>query len=806
MLRADANEVSATTGLAGPGVEGGSLVLLPLPGALVGPVDALSVLDSPPEPAFDHLVQDLAAAFDVGDAELSIVTEERTWLKAAVRGAGASRVRGQTLCAHVADTRAVLVLPDTALDGAFADHPASTGPPAIRFFAGAPILSREGDVVGVLCAWDTQPRTPDAGQLQTLDRLAQLAAALLELRRCRLELQHDRVVLATTGSVLEMIAGGADLHDVLGTIARSVEEVSSTGLCSIMLLDGDVLREGAAPSLPLAFRRATDGARIGPSAGPCGTAALTRAPVVVADLGADVRWRDWARTAQAHGLRACWSVPIMGRDGTVVGVFALHHRQVREPAQQDLDQLQRWVNLAEVAIERARAIAALHAAATRDPLTQLANRPDLLRVLAARLDGEPAAGVSVLFVDLDHFKAVNDTHGHHVGDQFLRVVADRLSACMGPEDVVARFGGDEFVVLTAAVAVSEVERLGRRVLAALQSPMTALGQTVTVSASIGVASASAVGGTGGPVLPRVTAADLVGDADLAMYATKSTGRGGITWFTPVLRERAQDRMQVQSDLAEAVENGELVTVYQPKVEIRSGVVVGVEALLRWRSPTRGDVPPERFIPVAEECGLIVAIGELVLRESCAQLAAWRAADPAWLERDVWVNVSAHQLAEPGFAAMVRRTLGDTGLPPSALGLEITESSVMDDERVAADVLEEVRALGVCIAIDDFGIGFSSMSRLKHVPVDVLKIDRAFVTDVADDTIDAQIVAGLLALAGSLGLRVVAEGVETRAQRDRLLELGCGWAQGFWWSRPLAPDALTELVAEHDGVLAGLLSR
>ncbi len=792
MLLADASEGGVVRSRAGRGAEVSLTVVAPALGA-AGAVGALSVLDSAAEPEFDRLVDELALAFGSQHAELSIVTTERTWLKAAVHGAGANRPRDQTLCAHVADTRRMLVVPDTALDEELADHPAATGPLAMRFFAGAPVFAREGQVVAVLCAWDPSPLAPDDGQLRTLDRLAQLAAALLELRRCRLELEQDRVVLATTGSVLEMIAGGADLHDVLGTIARSIEEVSPTGLCSIMLLDGAVLREGAAPSLPPDFRRAVEGAAIGPAAGSCGTAAFTRAPVIVADISTDERWRDWAPAALRHGLRACWSVPIIGRDGEVTGAFAIYHRQVREPAVQDLEQLQRWVNLAGLAIQRARAIAALHAAATRDHLTLLANRPHLLAGLQTRLDGEDVEGVSVLFVDLDHFKAVNDTHGHHVGDEFLRVVAQRLSACVGAADVVARFGGDEFVVVTTARAC-DVQRLGESLLAALDRPMTALGQTVQVAASIGVARVHRAD------LGLVTAAELVGDADLAMYAAKSGGRAGISWFTPGLRERAQDRRQLQVDLARAVENGELVTVYQPKVEIRSGVVVGVEALLRWRSPTRGDVPPEVFIPVAEESGLIVAVGELVLRESCAQLAAWRASDPAWARRDVWVNVSAHQLAEPGFAAMVRRTLSETGLPPSALGLEITETSVMDDERVAAGVLEELRSLGVGIAIDDFGIGFSSMSRLKHVPVDVLKIDRAFVTDVADDTIDAQIVAGLLALAGSLGLRVVAEGVETRAQRDRLLELGCGWAQGFWWSRPLSPTAVAALVAEHDGVL------
>lgn len=754
--------------------------------SVLRPVEPLWVLDSAPDPELDALVRDLAAELGVHSAELSIVTPERVWLKAAVHERGTSRRPQDTFCAEVATGRSPVVVPDTSLDPRYADHPATTGPLGIRFYAAAPVRSREGGDLGVLCAWHPEPLHPAPGQLRALEQAARLATALLELQRSRVEQQHDQVVVATTGAVLEMISGGADLHDVLDTIARSVEEVTPDGLCSIMLLDGDVLREGAAPSLPVAYRKAVEGLVVGPAAGSCGTAVHTRAPVVAADIATDPRWPAHADVAVEHGLRSCWSVPIIDRDAAVVGAVAVYHADVRAPHQHELDQLGRWVTLAELAISRARGIAALRVAASRDPLTSLANRPALLRELETRLRGGHGGQVGVLFVDLDRFKSINDTLGHHVGDHFLQVVAERLLACAGPDDLVARFGGDEFVLVTSAVDPAGVEQLGTAVLEALRPPMTALGQTVSVSASIGLATSGAQPGL-------LTATGLVGDADLAMYDAKSRGRGDVTWFAPVMRERALDRLQIQLDLEAAIGNGELFAVYQPQVEVRSGRVVSVEALLRWHSPTRGDVPPLQFIPLAEECNLIGRVGELVLRQACAQLVAWRADDAAWASCEVWVNVSAHQLADPGFGALVRRTLAETGLPAVALGLEITETSVMGDERQVREVLQDLRDLGVGVAIDDFGIGFSSMSRLKHVPVDVLKIDRTFVTDLATDDIDAQIVAGLLALAGALGLQVVAEGVETEAQRDRLLELGCGWAQGFWWARPLPADELAAAV-------------
>lgn len=754
-----------------------------------GSASPIGVADRPPapDPAFDRLVADLADVFGAERADLRVLGADEVWLVAAVNDDGVVWPWQDQLCAVVAQRREPLVLPDLAADAVFAAHPAAR---RVGFYVGTPLTSRDGAVIGVLCAWDADPRQADAEQLRTMDRLAAHAMSLLELSRVERAHQHDLAVLSTTGEVLEMIVGGAELADVLQTISLSVQAVSTPGLCSIMLLDGDALVEGSAPSLPAAFRALIEGEPIGPAAGSCGSAAYLRSPVIATDIATDDRWRDYAGLALGHGLRACWSLPVIAVDDSVVGVLALYFNEVREPLPDDLVQLARWVNLAEVAISRARSLAALRDAASRDPLTGLSNRPQLMRELERRLRGADAADVAIAFVDLDRFKAINDTHGHHVGDHFLKLVAARLSRCAGTGDLVGRLGGDEFVIVTSSSDADEVERLAHHVLRQLTAPMSAFGQTVQVSASVGLATAKPLPGRD---LSVVTAADLVSEADLAMYESKSQGRAGVTWFTPPMRERAQDRLQLPADLEAAIVNGELWVAYQPQVEVRSGAVAGVEALLRWTSPTRGAVPPAVFIPLAEECGLIARLGELVLRAACGQLGSWRADDVTWAARDVWVNVSVHQLADPGFPALVGRVLEDTGLPPSALGLEITESSVMCDEPLTGRVLAELRGLGVRIAIDDFGTGFSSMSRLKHVPVDVLKIDRAFVMDLATDVIDAQIVGGLLALAGSLGLEVVAEGVETTEQRERLLELGCGWAQGFLWSRPVPAADLAQLV-------------
>ena len=436
----------------------------------------------------------------------------------------------------------------------------------------------------------------------------------------------------------------------------------------------------------------------------------------------------------------------------MLGTFALYYPDIRVPLQDELDRLARWVNLAEVAISRARDIIALREAATQDPLTGLLNRTAVMaRIKTAEAQGRR---VAVLFVDLDQFKFVNDTLGHAAGDQFLQIVAERLTDCAGEQDTVARFGGDEFLVVCPDCAeVAEAEALARKMINALHRPMTISGRTLSLSASVGIALQRPDGETGG-------LSDLVSDADLAMYAAKRTGRNSVAVFTPHLRAEAADRLSLEADLNLALANGELDCAYQPTVDMRSGRIIDVEALLRWRSPTRGTVAPLDFIPVAEDSGLVGAVGQFVLERSCAQMATWRTSAAEWADVVMWVNVSPRQLLDAGFADAVDQVLTENGLPAANLGLEVTESTFIEDSLAVRTTLLRLRSRGVHVAIDDFGTGYSSLAQLEHLPVDVLKIDRQFTSEIVTGGTRAGLVAAIVTLADTMGLRAIAEGVET----------------------------------------------
>ncbi|MGY1602402.1 putative bifunctional diguanylate cyclase/phosphodiesterase [Geodermatophilus sp. SYSU D00815] len=426
--------------------------------------------------------------------------------------------------------------------------------------------------------------------------------------------------------------------------------------------------------------------------------------------------------------------------------------------------------------DRKRAEAALEHLAFHDPLTGLANRALLTDRVDRALRGPDPASVALVLVDLDGFKAVNDTLGHPVGDALLREVAARLTSAVRGGDLVARLGGDEFAVL---VRLDGGDRSGQaaataaRVLELLRRPVVLDGQRVEISGSLGIA----VGA------PGATSDSLVGDADLAMYAAKVAGRDRCLVFDPALREGAHQRRLLEQGLRTALDDGELRLVYQPVVDLADERVVGVEALLRWHSPTLGDVPPDRFVPVAEELGLIDRIGAWVLAEACTAAAAWRRERPGG-EFSVAVNVSPLQLTGPDLAGVVTRALADSGLPPSALVLEVTETALMSDPERAARCLSALRATGVRVALDDFGVGHSSLGYLRQFDVDVLKVDRSFVAEIGPDGALPAILRGMVDLGTALGLEVVAEGVEHESQRDALRTARCARAQGYLFARPL----------------------
>jgi diguanylate cyclase (GGDEF)-like protein len=406
--------------------------------------------------------------------------------------------------------------------------------------------------------------------------------------------------------------------------------------------------------------------------------------------------------------------------------------------------------------------------------------------------------LAVLFLDLDNFKRINDTLGHSSGDLLLQEAAKRLLLNVRASDAVvqgravdteglARFGGDEFTLVLAEISQgTDAGLVARRLLETLAQPVSLAGHDVTVTASIGIA-----------VYPQdgQDVESLLKNADMAMYFAKREGRNTFQFFTEAMNAAALRRMTMESHLRRALELGELALHYQPQIDVATGSTTGAEALLRWNCRELGTIPPAEFIPLAEETGLIVPIGEWVLRTACAQAKAWRLAGVP-LPR-VAVNVSVHQFAQDDFPALVARILSEVGLEPGALEIEITESVLLKDGEAALSTLRELKALGVHLAIDDFGTGYSSLAYLKQFPIDRLKIDRTFVCSVNNDPQDRAIAAAIIAMAESMNLRVTAEGVETEGQLSFLRSRHCDEAQGYLLSRPLPTQEAAEFLQRED---------
>ncbi len=421
-----------------------------------------------------------------------------------------------------------------------------------------------------------------------------------------------------------------------------------------------------------------------------------------------------------------------------------------------------------------------------DALTGLPNRTVFLDRLTRALPRVRSNRLAVLFLDLDGFKVVNDSLGHATGDALLRAVARRLTDCVPARDLVARFGGDEFALLLHRVrGPAHALRQAERIIAALRRPFVVEGREFFVSASIGVTVTQA---------HHTSAEELLREADIALYQAKAGGKARAVLFEAGMNEQALKRLELETDLRHALERGELELRYQPEVDLASGRVTAVEALVRWQHPRHGLLRPDAFVPLAEESGLILPLGMQVLRAACRQARTWMEtlAEPPMVS----VNLSARELSHPSLVADVRAILVETGLDPSLLRLEITETAAMQDTEATTGTLAALRALGVRIAIDDFGTGYSSLSYLRRLPVDTLKVDRSFVTAIDHDSDAVTILQAITALGRALGLEVTAEGVETEAQRERVRVAGCTSAQGYYFAQPLTAEAVTCLLAEQ----------
>ncbi|HEX7300050.1 MAG TPA: EAL domain-containing protein [Solirubrobacteraceae bacterium] len=463
------------------------------------------------------------------------------------------------------------------------------------------------------------------------------------------------------------------------------------------------------------------------------------------------------------------------RDGRGWGLW--RHSQLSGPDGSP----QAWISHCVDVSKRKYAEAQLSWQANHDPLTGLPNRALFLERLSRSLSRR-SGHTAVLFVDLDDFKVVNDSLGHAAGDRLLRVVAERLTHVLRPEDVIARFGGDEFtVVLPGLASEQDAVAVARRISEALREPVVIDGERRYISASVGLTQSAPE--------EAIDADSLLRDADAAMYRAKELGKSRCETFDASMRRDAVERLELESGLRKALDEGELRLAYQPVVTLADGRIIAVEALLRWHHPVHGVIEPLRFIPTAERNGLIIPIGAWVLHEACLQLAAWGD------ERlSMSVNVSARQLGSSDFVESVRSALDGSGVAPGRLCLEITETAMMADLGAMIHTLNALKGIGVRLAVDDFGVGYASLRQLRELlPVDTLKIDKSFVDGITDDADDAAIVEGVVRLAHSLGLQAVAEGVETAEQVALLQAWSCQAGQGYHFARPVEPEGIARLI-------------
>ena len=421
--------------------------------------------------------------------------------------------------------------------------------------------------------------------------------------------------------------------------------------------------------------------------------------------------------------------------------------------------------------------------AFHDPLTGLANRALFIdRVEHALRRGQrDRSRVAVMFLDLDDFKTINDSLGHTAGDQVLVGVAQRLGGCLRPGDTLARLGGDEFAILLEDATLSGATSVAYRVIDSLNEPFAIGHREVTVHASVGVQFGDAL---------ESSADVLLRNADVAMYVAKGKGKARYELFDPSMHTSALRRLELKAELKRAVDNEEFVLYYQPIVGLEGGSLVGIEALVRWRHPERGLVLPVDFVPLAEETGLIVPLGRWVLYEACRQARAWKLEEPGI---SLSVNVSTKQFLHPGLVEDVAGALWDSGVDPAALTLEITESVLVHDTEAAVQKLRRLKDFGVKVAVDDFGTGYSSLGYLKRFPIDVLKIDKSFIDGVSDGSDEAAIAQAIIKLGGSLGLEVVAEGVEVAEQIHALRSLRCARGQGFFFSQPVDAETMGRMM-------------
>ncbi len=771
------------------------MITVPLPANEDERLTALhqaNILDTEPEERFDHLTKLAAEICDVSMALICFVTADSCWPKSQFGCALTEISRDDSFAGWVVAGTEALIVPDATQDERFKQSRLVTGVTQARFYAGVPLITSNGYAIGVLAVFETEKRELEFAQIKLLQQLANLVMG-------QINLNGMAEALTVTAAECDQLKLRLSLNDKL---VHRMEQHSTLQAQNIQTLKGK-LHELVTNTerYTLIASSSNDG--------------IWDWDLKTNQVFFDDRWKaiigyephdeltstmdEWLDRIHTEDLEL-FKTEIEASLTGWTSAFKNEHRL------QHHDGTYRWIlsrgmaarhddgtvyrvagSIIDITDSKGAEQQLLHNA-FHDVLTGLPNRAlfmDRLKRSLNRAKYRPDYLFAALFLDLDRFKVINDSLGHQVGDELLVGIARRLEKSMRPGDMIARLGGDEFAVIIDNLkntddAIQAADRLHQE----MSIPYLLSGREVYASASIGVALSQS---------HHETAQDFLRAADTAMYHAKSRGRGCVELFDTEMHARALGQLQIETDLRRALQREELRIFYQPIVSTDSRQVRGFEALVRWEHPEHGLLSPARFMPVAEETGLVIPIDQWVLRDSCRQLREWQQEFPMNPLLSVSVNLSGKQFAHPDLCDKVRAILDETGIIPLSIKLEITESSLVENPDAATQILRQLKELGVRISLDDFGTGYSSLSYLHRFPIDVLKIDRSFVNRMSVSK-NSEIVRTIITLAINLGMEVIAEGVETEEQVAQLTSMRCDYVQGYLFSQPMRADDVHELLA------------
>lgn len=676
--------------------------------------------------SLEPVVRLAAEMFDMPMSAVNLVGEKQVFFAASYGLEACDMSRDASFCAHAILQPDVMVVQDASLDVRFHDNPLVAGEPGVRFYAGIPLRSPEGYPLGALCIIDRQPH-PLFSQ-QDCDRLRDFAVMV-----------NDKLELRRLEAAQQMWPGR--FHDI-----------ASTSPGPLLGFDGEfqVNFSNSAAAVLLGYKRAE----------------MTGWPV----------GRILPRLQLSHLRNFVLSAANGSWNGKPLETSALHRNGTTIPVElapfawKEHQEERFGVMLTDIS-ERRRRDQEMFRLENFDRLTGLANRKVLRHEVANALEeGEP---ISVIAMDLDNFKDVNDTLGHKVGDQVLCVLADRMQRLLQPTEKLARMGGDEFAMMLRRGDVTEARRVANSLILDVSKPIELGGQILRMSASCGFAMSTE---------ESQSAEHLLGNADLALYQSKSLGRGHASLYIPALRQEAVERRQSETELHCAVERGEFELYYQPQMDLRTGDLVGAEALLRWNHPQKGCVAPAQFLPRLEAGSLAATVGKWVLHQALLQASLWRKA--AGSRFRMGVNLFGVQFLGGDLADDVRETIQRYGLPPECVELEITENIILNNDQHILETLRQLRDEGICIAFDDFGTGYASLSMLRDYPLTRIKVDRLFTMNMCSSHRDEATVAATVGLARNYDLQVIAEGVESKEQLTKLKAMGCDEGQGYLFGKPM----------------------